>query len=193
MIKPEDLDTLFLEARTHNHWLEEGVSEVQLEQLYSLLKFGPTSANCSPARFIFVKSSEAKERLKPFLAEGNVEKTMNAPVTVIIGHDYMFYEKLPQLFPHADAKNWFTGNQELIDRTAFRNGSLQAGYLIIAARCLGLDAGPMSGFDLEGVTKEFFGDTSIKADLLVNVGYGSKTDLHARGPRLSFDEAAEIL
>lgn len=184
---------LFTEARTRNAWSDRKVTDAQIRELYDLMKWGPTSANCSPARFVFLRSEEAKARLKPFLMEGNVKKTMGAPCVAVIGHDMTFYERLPQLFPHADAKSWFEGNEALIEDTAFRNGTLQGAYLMIAARALGLDCGPMSGFDREGVTKEFFGGTPVVANWLCNIGYGTDEDLFPRSPRLSFDEAADIL
>jgi 3-hydroxypropanoate dehydrogenase len=187
------LDQLFRSARTYNAWLPRDVSDEQLHQLYELAKFGPTSANSSPMRVVFVKSKQAKDKLSPFLSEGNRAKTMAAPVTAIVGTDHEFYEKLPQLFPHADARSWFVGNQPMIDTTAFRNGSLQGAYLIIAARSLGLDCGPMSGFDNAGVDAAFFGGTRVKSNFLINIGYGDASrDLFPRSPRLSFDEACRI-
>jgi 3-hydroxypropanoate dehydrogenase len=187
------LDQLFRHARTYNAFLPKPVSDEQLHALYELAKFGPTSANSSPMRVVFVKSAEAKEKLKPFLSEGNRAKTLAAPVTAIIANDHEFYEKLPQLFPHADARSWFVGNQEHIDRTAFRNATLQGAYVIMAARALGLDCGPMSGFDNAGVDGAFFAGTSIKSNFLINIGYGDASrDLFPRSPRLSFDEAARI-
>jgi 3-hydroxypropanoate dehydrogenase len=187
------LDQLFRQARTYNAFLPKPVSDEQLHALYELAKFGPTSANSSPMRAVFVKSAEAKDKLKPFLSEGNRAKTLAAPVTVIIANDHEFYEKLPQLFPHADARSWFVGNQEMIDRTAFRNATLQGGYVIMAARALGLDCGPMSGFDNAGVDQAFFAGTSIKSNFLINIGYGdSSRDLFPRSPRLSFEEACRV-
>jgi len=187
------LDQLFRSARTFNAWLPKEVSDEKLHQLYELAKFGPTSANASPMRVVFVKSKEAKAMLSPFLSEGNRPKTMAAPVTAIVATDHEFYEKLPQLFPHADARSWFVGNQPLIDTTAFRNGSLQGAYLIMAARSIGLDCGPMSGFDNAGVDAAFFAGTSIKSNFLINIGYGDASrDLFPRSPRLSFDEACRI-
>lgn len=187
------LEQLFRSARTYNAWLPKEVTDEQLHQLYELAKFGPTSANSSPMRVVFVKSKAAKDKLSPFLSEGNRAKTMAAPVTAIVGTDHEFYEKLPQLFPHADARSWFAGNQPLIDTTAFRNSSLQGAYLIMAARSLGLDCGPMSGFDNAGVDAAFFGGTSVKSNFLVNIGYGDASrDLFPRSPRLSFDEACRI-
>ncbi len=193
MINDEALDLIFRSARTRNGWEERDVSTALIQAVYDLTKWGPTSANCSPARFVFVSSPEGKEKLKPFLAEGNVGKTMSAPVCVIIGHDMSFPDKLPQLFPHTDAKSWFEGNDALIEETAFRNGTLQGAYLMIAARALGLDCGPMSGFDKAGVDGAFFGGTNVKSNFLCNIGYGTDKDLFDRSPRLSFDEACEIV
>lgn len=187
------LDVLFRSARTYNSWTEQAVSDVQLQALYDLLRMGPTGANCCPARFKFVSSGDAKEKLKPLLAEGNVEKTMSAPVTAIIAYDLEFYEELPKLFPHTDAKSWYTGNSELAERTAFLNGTLQAAYLIMAARSLGLDCGPMAGFDAEGVKEAFFAGENVKVNILCNIGYGDEEGLHPRSPRLEFDEVCEIL
>jgi len=164
-----------------------------MQAVYELAKWGATSANCSPARFVFVASDEGRARLKPHLAEGNLAKTMAAPCCVIIGHDLDFYEKLPELFPHTDAKSWFEGDDALIKTTAFRNGTLQGAYLMIAARALGLDCGPMSGFDHDGVDKEFFAGTPVKSNFLCNIGYGTDEDMFPRSPRLSFDEACEIV
>jgi 3-hydroxypropanoate dehydrogenase len=194
MLSEAALDQLFRTARTYNAWLPKEVTDAQLHQLYELAKFGPTSANSSPMRVVFVKSKEAKEKLAPFLSEGNRAKSMAAPVTAIVATDYAFYEKLPQLFPHADARSWFVGNQPLIDTTAFRNGSLQGAYVIAAARALGLDCGPMSGFDVAGVDAAFFAGTTLKANFLINIGYGDASrDLFPRSPRLSFDEACKIV
>lgn len=187
------LRQLFLDARTHNGWLDKPVSAEQLRQLYELTVMGPTSANSQPARFVFVQSPEAKEKLRPLLAPGNVEKTMSAPVTVIVGADYEFYEKLPTFFPHADARAWFVGNEALINTTAMRNSSLQGAYLIMAARALGLDTGAMSGFDNAGVDATFFAGTRIKSNFLVNIGYGDASKLFPRGPRPGFDEFARIV
>lgn len=188
------LDVLFRDARTHNAWKDRDVPNEVLRQLVDLVKMGPTSANCSPARIIFVKSHAAKERLKPFLSEGNAEKTMTAPVCAIIGHDLEFYDHLPQLFPHnPDAVNWFKGMPDHIATTAFRNGTLQGGYFILAARALGLDTGAMSGFDNAGVDKEFFAGTEIKSNFLCNLGYGDHDALFPRSPRFAFDEMAEII
>ncbi|MCB1580239.1 MAG: malonic semialdehyde reductase [Rhodospirillales bacterium] len=186
-------DLLFREARTHNVWLEKDVPDALLREIYDLMKFGATAANSCPARIVFVKTPEAKARLKPHLDEGNVEKTMAAPVTAIIAHDLEFYEKLSQLFPHADARSWFAGNEALIAESAFRNGSLQGAYFMIAARGLGLDCGPMSGFDAAGVKDEFFADSAVQPNFLCNLGYGDASALHPRAPRLTFDEACSIL
>lgn len=191
-LTPQALDQLFRTARTHND-LGGEVSDETLRELYDLLKWGPTSANQSPARFVFVKSAEAKAKLGPALSEGNHDKTMAAPVTVIIGYDEDFHEKLPYLFPHTDAKSWFDGPREGRHDHAFRNSSLQGAYLILAARALGLDTGPMSGFNHAMVDETFFKGTSIKSNFLVNLGHGDPDKLFARSPRLSFDEAARIL
>jgi len=187
------LEQLFLSARTHNGWQNKAVSEELLRKLYDLLKFAPTSANASPARFLFLTSKEAKEKLKPFLLEGNVEKTMQAPVTVVMGYDVNFYEHLPFLFPHTDAKAWFIGNEALIEETAFRNSSLQGGYLIMAARALGLDCGAMSGFDKEKVNATFFPEGNVKVNFLCNLGYGDPEKLFPRSPRFSFEQVCQIL
>jgi 3-hydroxypropanoate dehydrogenase len=193
MLSEAALDQMFRSARTFNAWQPKEVSEAQLHQLYELAKFGPTSANSSPMRLVFVKSKEAKEALSPFLSEGNRAKTLAAPVTAIVATDHAFYEKLPQLFPHADARSWFEGNQPLIDVTAFRNGTLQGAYVIMAARALGLDCGPMSGFDNAGVDATFFAGTTVRANFLINIGYGDASrDLFPRSPRLPFDEACRI-
>jgi 3-hydroxypropanoate dehydrogenase len=187
------LDIIFREAHTHNAWLDKPVSDPLIQQIYDLLKWAPTSANSSPARFVFVRSAAAKQRLLPAMSPGNVEKTRAAPVTAIVAYDTEFYEKLPKLFPHADARSWFAGNQPLIDTTAFRNGTLQGAYLILAARALGLDAGPMSGFDNARVDQEFFPGGKVKSNFLVNLGYGDHAKLFPRNPRLTFAEAAQIL
>jgi 3-hydroxypropanoate dehydrogenase len=186
------LDVLFRDARTHNGWRDEPVGDDLLAQVWDLAKRGPTSANCSPARIVFVRSGEAKEKLKPCLIEGNVAKTMAAPVTALIGYDLTFYERLPELFPHTDARSWFVGNDALIQSTAFRNGTLQGGYFILAARALGLDCGPMSGFDNIKVDEAFFAGTPVKSNFLCNLGIGDPSQLHPRSPRLAFDEACRI-
>ncbi|MFC7521131.1 malonic semialdehyde reductase [Xanthomonas populi] len=186
------LDQLFRTARTQNAFLDRPVSEEQLRLLYDLAKWGPTAANGSPARFVFVTTPEGKQKLKPALSEGNATKTLAAPVTVIVGFDEEFHEKLPYLFPNADAKSWFEGSRDMRVAGAFRNSSLQGAYLILAARALGLDAGPMSGFDNAKVDAAFFAGTPIKSNFLVNLGYGDPAALFPRLPRLSFDEAARI-
>lgn len=186
------LDTLFMKARTYNDWSDKPVPPQLLEEIWNVARMGPTSANCSPARIVFVTSDEAKEKLRPCLMKGNVDKTMAAPATAIIGHDLEFHENLPKLFPHADARSWFAGNDDLIRETAFRNGTLQGAYLILAARALGLDCGPMSGFDKEKVNAAFFAGTSVKANFLCNIGYGTEKDLFPRSPRLAFAEACRV-
>jgi 3-hydroxypropanoate dehydrogenase len=187
------LDRLFREARTQNKWLDKPVPTEKLVELYELLKWGPTSANSSPARFVFVTSPEGKAKLKQALSPGNVEKTMTAPVTVIVAHDLHFYDKLPVLFPHADAKSWFAGNWSLAEQTAFRNGTLQGAYLMLAARAIGLDVGAMSGFDNAKVDELFFAGRPWKSNFLVNLGYGDPAGLFPRSPRLAFGEACEIV
>jgi 3-hydroxypropanoate dehydrogenase len=193
MLNQSALDTLFYSARTHNGWLDREVSNAQLELLYDLLKWAPTSANSSPARLVFVRSAEAKARLLPALSAGNADKTMAAPVTVIVGMDLAFYEKLPQLSPAVDARSWFAGKDEAIRSTAFRNSSLQGAYLIMAARAIGLDCGPMSGFDSAKVDEAFFAGTTVKSNFLCNLGYGDVAKVRPRAPRLAFDEACKIV
>ena len=192
-ISQEGLDQLFREARSHSAWLPEPVPVELLRKAYELARFGPTSANGSPARFVFLTTQGAKALLKPVLAPGNVDKTMAAPVTVIITWDTEFHENLPRLFPHADVRSYFVGNKPLIEENAFRNSSLQAAYFILAARALGLDCGPMSGFDAEKVNAAFFPDGKWKVNLLCNLGYGDPSKLHPRNPRLNFEEASVIL
>ncbi len=187
------LDVLFRHARTHNRWRDKPVGTDLLREVWNVARMGPTSANCSPARIVFVMSREAKEKLKPLLMEGNVEQTMTAPATAIIGHDMQFYERLPELFPHTDARSWFVGNDAYIKTTAFRNATLQGGYLILAARALGLDCGPMSGFDNDRVDAAFFAGTSVKSNFLCNLGYGNPENLYPRAPRLDFDEACSVV
>lgn len=187
------LDQLFREARTFNAWKEEKVSDELLAQLYDLTIFGPTAANALPARFVFLTTDEAKARLLPHLAPMNTEKSRTAPVVVLVAYDTEFYENLPQLMPHADYRSYFAGNTELIEETGFRNSSLQGAYLILAARALGLDAGPMSGFNPTGVNAEFFPDGKVKVNFIVNLGHGDETTLFPRNPRLAFDQAATIL
>ena len=188
------LDLLFREARTHNAWQDKPVSDVLLQAVYDLAKMGPTSANCSPLRVVFVKSPEAKEKLKPALSAGNRDKTMAAPATAILAYDLEFYEHLPRLFPHdLEARSWFAGKPAHIERNAFRNGSLQGGYFILAARALGLDCGPMSGFDNDLVDRAFFPDDKVKSNFLCNLGYGDPAGVKPRGPRFEFDEVCQIL
>lgn len=186
------LDTLFLQARTYNAFSGE-IDDATLRRLYDLFKFGPTTANSCPARFVFVKSAAAKARLGPALDEGNHKKTMAAPVVVIVAYDMRFYDKLPMLFPHTDAKSWFdTKPEDALTTIALRNGSLQGAYLILAARALGLDCGPMSGFDNAKVDEAFFEGTPIRSNFLVSLGRGDRASIFPRSPRLGFDEACRI-
>ena len=188
------MDQVFLTARTQNKWLPKEVSNAQLREIIEITRMGPTSANTQPARFLFLKSATAKERLKPFLSEGNRDKTMSAPVCCIVAHDLKFYENLPRTFPHRpQAKDGFVGKDAHIQATASRNGTLQGAYLMIAARMVGLDVGAMSGFDNAGVDKEFFEGTDWRSNFLVNIGYGDPTGVMQRLPRLSFDEYGKIL
>jgi len=186
-------EQLFDDARTHNGFTAEPVSEMQLRRIYDLMKWGPTSANSSPARIAFVSSPEAKAKLLECVSPGNVEKTRSAPVTAILGMDMAFYDKLPQLFPHADARSWFVGKPAHIETTAFRNASLQGGYFILAARAVGLDCGPMSGFDHAKIDAAFWEGTSVKTNFICNLGRGDRSKLFARSPRLSFEEACRIV
>lgn len=188
----QDLDLIFRAARTVNAWQDRPVERELLGKVYDLMKFGPTSANCSPLRIVFVTSPEGKARLKPTLMEGNVAKTMAAPAVAILASDTRFYEHLPRLFPHADAKSWFVGNAPLIEATAFRNSTLQAAYFIIAARAMGLDCGPMSGFDAEALNGAFFPDGRFKANFLCNIGYGDHSGDYPRAPRFGFDEVCRF-
>ena len=193
-IAQDSLDQIFLSARTHNRWLDKPIDEEKLRRLVDIMNIGPTSANTLPARIIFVKSDEAKQRLAPHLSEGNREKTLSAPVCAIIGYDLKFYENMSKTFPHnPGARGWFEGNDQKIEETAFRNSSLQGAYFIIAARALGLDTGPMSGFDNAGVDKEFFPDGQVKSNFLCSIGYGDESVLFPRLPRLSFEEMAKII
>ncbi|WP_420345964.1 malonic semialdehyde reductase [Pelagibius sp.] len=187
------LDQIFRHARTHSAWKDAEISDVLLEAIYDLAKMGPTSANCSPMRVLFLRSREAKERLRPALDKGNMDKTMAAPATAIIAYDLEFYEQLPKLFPHADARSWFAGSSAKIEETAWRNGSLQGAYFIIAARALGLDCGPMSGFDRAKVDAEFFDGKPWRSNFLCNLGHGDPEALFPRSPRLEFDEACQLL
>lgn len=207
-LSPDALDQMFRHARTHNVWLDKPVSDETLRELYDLIKWGPTSANSSPARFVFLRSKEAKERLRPVLSPGNVDKTMAAPVTVIVAYDLMFYEKLPRLFPHnTSMRSLFAQNPQLVEETARRNSSLQGAYMIIGARALGLDCGPMSGFDnakldeeffgagegREGFEEEFFPTGHVKSNFLCNLGYGDPAKVLPRSPRLEFNEACTLI
>lgn len=187
------LDQLFRVARSQNAWQDTPVTDEQLQQLYKLMKWGPTSANSCPARMVFVKSAEAKERLKPSLQDGNIEKSMTAPVVAIIGMDMKFYEEFATLFPHADAKSWYVGKPEKIQESAFRDSSLQAAYLMLAARSIGLDCGPMSGFDNAILDAEFFPDGKVKSNFICGIGYGDESKLYPRLARLSFERACAIV
>lgn len=187
------LDLLFRNARTHNGWLDKPVPDSLLAELHDLMKWGPTSANCWPLRVVHVRSPEAKARLVPLMMEGNRAKTQAAPVTAILGMDMAFYDQLPRLFPHTDAKSWFAGNDALIEATAFRNSSLQGAYFMLAARALGLDCGPMSGFDADRVNAEFFAGTPVRVNFICNLGYGDPAALFPRSPRPAFGEVCQIL
>lgn len=188
------LDQLFRDARSHNGWQDREVSDAQLQQIYDLMKWGPTSANSCPARLVFIRSDAAKQKLKACLDEGNVKKSMTAPVVALIGMDMEFYDKLPKLFPHnPDAVSWFAGKPEKIQVNAFRNSSLQGAYFILAVRSLGLDAGPMSGFNYAKMDETFFPDGKVKSNFICAIGYGDEARLYPRGPRLDFDEACRIL
>ena len=194
VLQKEGLDLLFREARTHSAWLDKPVDDALLREVYDLARMGPTSANMCPLRIVFVKSKEAKEKLKPCLDAGNVDKTMRAPVTAIFGMEVDFFEQLPKLFPHADAKAWFKDlPKNVLEYIALRNSSLQGAYFMLAARALGLDCGPMSGFDNQKVDAAFFAGTTIKSNFLCNLGYGDASKLHPRSPRLGFDEACKVL
>lgn len=187
------LGLLFREARTFSAWRPEPVTDDELRRIWELARLGPTSANCSPARVLFLRSAEAKEMLRPALSRGNVAQTMAAPVTAIVGHDVAFHDLLPRLYPEADARRWFAGNEDLLATTAFRNGTLQGAYLILACRAIGLDCGPMSGFDNARVDEAFFKGTTIRSNFLVNIGRGDGTRLASRRPRLEFEEACKVL
>lgn len=186
------LDQLFREARTYNGYLDKPVSDAQLNDIWELMKFGPTSANCLPARLVWCTSDETKEKLAALSMPANAEKIRKAPVSVIIGMDMEFYELLPELFPHADAKSWFVGNDEMIKSTAFRNSSLQGAYFIMAARALGLDTGPMSGFNNDAVDAGFFAGTKVKSNFISTLGYGDATTIFDRSPRPGFDRFNSI-
>lgn len=187
------LDQLFRTARSYNGYLDTPVPNDRLEAVWELLKYGPTSANCLPARIVWCVSDEAKQKLAPLSMPANAEKILQAPATAIIGMDMEFYENLPELFPHADARSWFVGNDPLIEKTAFRNSSLQGGYFILAARALGLDTGPMSGFDNDAVDQSFFAGTSVKSNFISTIGYGDPTTIFDRSPRPAFDRFNKIV
>ena len=187
------LARLFTEARSHNGWLDRPLAPDTEQRLYELLRMGPTSANCSPARFVFVRSPEGKEKLRPALSSGNLEKTMAAPLTVIVAHDPAFHEKLPELFPHTDARPWFTSTPGVAEETAFRNGTLQGAYLMLAARSLGLDCGPMSGFDKQKVADAFLAAEGWQPNFLVNIGHGDHGKLFGRLPRLDFAQCCKVV
>ncbi|MDI5983940.1 malonic semialdehyde reductase [Halomonas sp. M4R5S39] len=194
IIDNKAVETLFTAARTHNVWKEQDVSEEKLRELYHLLHFGPTSMNCQPLRVLFLKSQEAKERLKPALLPGNQDKTMKAPVVALLGYDTAFPEHLPRMFSHnKDAKSLFEGKTDFINTTAFRNSSIQGGYFILAARAVGLNAGPMSGFNNAAVDEEFFPDGQVKSNFLCNLGYGDASALFPRQERFEFDEVCRVL
>lgn len=208
MLNDEALDALFRTARTYYSWLDKPVHDDTLREIYELMKWAPTAANANPTRFIFVRSNAAKERLRPCLAPGNVDKTMSAPVTVIVAYDLMFFEKLPKLFPHApQMRDLYATNPQLVETTARRNSSLQGAYFLLAARAVGLDCGPMSGFDnakldetffaagreCEGCDQEFFPEGHVRSNFLINLGYGDASKLHPRLPRLGFTEACSLL
>jgi 3-hydroxypropanoate dehydrogenase len=192
-LDPAGRNLLFNEARTHNGWTDQPVSDDTLRELFDLLKMAPTSANCSPARFVFLRSAESRQRLVPALLPGNLEKTLAAPVTVIVACDLAFHEQLPKLFPHADARSWFAGNEDLIRETAFRNGTLQGAYMMLAARAVGLDCGPMSGFDKAKVDEAFFAGTTWRSNFLCNLGHGDPSKLFPRSPRFQFEDACRVL
>ena len=193
MLDQGALYTLFEGARTAYSWTDQPVTEDELHRLFDLLKLAPTSANSCPARFIFLRTQDAKDRLRPALSPGNVDKTMTAPVVCIVAHDPLFYEHLARLLPHEDARSWFAGNAKLAEETAFRNGTLQGAYLIMAARAIGLDAGPMSGFDNGRVDAEFMLPYGWKSNFLVNLGHGDQFGLHPRNPRFDFDDVCRLL
>ena len=193
MLDSNSLDTIFRTARSQNGWLDRKVSDEQIHEIYELMKFGPTAANNCPARITFLKSEDSKNRLKPHLDEGNIEKTMSAPVVAIIGYDTEFYEKLPYLFPHTDARSWFAGKPEKIVASGSMNATLQAAYFMIATRSIGLDCGPMGGFNNEGVDNEFFSDGKTKTLLICGIGYGDESKVFPRSPRLDFSEACQVI
>ncbi|MGQ0675148.1 MAG: malonic semialdehyde reductase [Rhodospirillales bacterium] len=193
MLDAKAMDLIFREAHTHNAWSDKPVPDAVLRRAYDLMKFAPTSANCSPARIVFVRSKAAKAKLGPALSEGNLAKTMAAPATAIVGYDTEFYEKLPRLYPQADARSWFAGKPALIEATAFRNSSMQGGYFILAARAVGLDCGPMSGFDNAKVDAAFFPGGKVKSNFLCNLGYGDPRGVRPRNLRFEFDEVCSVV
>jgi len=193
MLSNSSKETLFTKARSQNGWLDKDITDEQIYELYYLLKFGPTSANSCPARFTFIRSKEAKERLKPYLDSGNIEKSMSAPAVAIISYDIDFYKKLSYLFPHTNAKSWYEGKEQKIKLTAELNATLQGAYFIIAARSIGLDCGPMIGFNKEKLNQEFFPNEKVKSLFICGIGYGDNTKVRPRSPRLDFEEACEIL
>jgi 3-hydroxypropanoate dehydrogenase len=193
MIDEAAVRALFQDARTHSSWSDAPVTDEDLRLVYDAAKFGPTSANSSPARFVFLRTPEARERLRPALSAGNLAKTLSAPVVVIVAWDPRFYDRLPELFPHADARAWFAGNEALAEETAFRNSTLQGAYLILAARAAGLDCGPMSGFDRASVDAIFFEANGWRSNFLINLGHGDGQALFPRAPRLAFEDACTLL
>lgn len=193
MLSKSNLDILFNEARSHKAWLNKDVTNDQINQIYNLLKFAPTSGNCCPARFIFLKTKEAKNRLKPVLDEGNIDKSMNAPCVVIISYDTEFYKSLPILSPHNDAKSSFIGNESRIKNTAQFNSTLQGAYFIMASRSVGLDCCPMLGFNKEKLNQEFFADGKYKSLFICGIGYGDSSKIYDRAPRLNFEDACRII
>lgn len=193
MLSQDALKILFTAARSQNGWLDKLVNDEQIQRIYDLMKFCPTSANCCPLRLTFLKSKVAKLRLKPHLSEGNIQKSMTAPAVVIMTYDTKFYEQLPKLFPHTDAKSWFVGKPEKIKQAAHLNATLQIGYFILATRAVGLDCGPMAGFDTLGLDKEFFSDGKQKSILICGIGYGDESKILARSPRLNFEQTCQIL
>ncbi|MEM9286799.1 MAG: malonic semialdehyde reductase [Pseudomonadota bacterium] len=194
ILSDKDLDTLFREARSYNTWADTPISDVNIQAIYELMKWGPTSANCSPARFVWVRSPEAKEKLAACVSQGNTQKVLTASATVIVAHDLEFYERIPELFPHdPGAKDWFSGSAAVAEATAFRNGTLQGAYLMLAARSLGFDCGPMSGFDNAAVDDAFFAGTTVKSNFICAIGKGTTEQLFDRSPRLTFDDANQVL
>jgi 3-hydroxypropanoate dehydrogenase len=192
VLSDKALNQLFNEARTHNGFHDVAVPEELLRKAVELARLGPTAANTSPMRVVYVRTAQGKEKLRPALSPGNLDKTMSAPVTAILAYDLDFYEHMPKLFPHVDAKSWFVGNDAFIEKTASQSGTLQAAYFILALRSLGLDAGPMTGFDNAKLDEAFFAGTRLKSNILVNIGYGDHSKLFPRNPRLDFDEMASF-